>query len=123
MKVFVYGTLRHEYNGHMSNYLRENARLITNRATTRGEMYMLGYPGVIDGDDLIHGDVFEVQSDEVLTQLDAYEGHPNLFERQKRFINMPDGEQVEAWIYVYQGNPNPDRRIESGDYLAHIASR
>lgn len=69
----------------------------------------------------IHGEVYEVD-EETLWDLDALEGHPFWYRREKVPVVLEDGREVEAWIYFYprpEGKLNPTgvfrgRFIETG---------
>lgn len=64
----------------------------------------------------IKGEVYAV-SDDVLTLVDRFEGHPRINKRDLVPVKLEDGNTVEAWLYF---NIQPLREsvlIESGDYL------
>lgn len=122
--VFVYGTLRNDYKGGMAAYLRENAKFIQ-PAHASGDMFMMGFPGVVPGEGVVKGDLFEVADQSVLDRLDGYEGHPHLFKRQKVEVTPTSAFPVliEAWMYFYQGETARLQPIPDGDYLAVVAER
>ena len=90
-------------------------------------MYDLGnYPGYVEepiGD--VKGELYRIDKiDRVFEVLDKYEG---LFDdepeyiRQKKTIELPDGEKVESWIYIFQQQLRPEhKRIIDGDYIAYV---
>lgn len=120
--IFVYGTLRNQYQGHMAKQLSDKAEYV-GEGVALGTMYDLGFPGVIEGDTRIKGDLYTSLTPEVLQSLDYYEGHPNHFERRASTIELPNGETVEAWMYYYTLKVNGLKEIKTGDYLSYIKQR
>jgi len=55
------------------------------------------YPGLIPGSDAVVGEVVEVDPSQLMA-LDAYEGAPALFARER--AELEDGSS--AWVYIYQ---------------------
>lgn len=125
--VFVYGTL---LPGLAPPVIADvvNALSVVGPATVPGRLYHLGaYPGcVLDGQcgDLIHGQLLEIPDDPaVLDHLDGYEGYAahdgagSLFLRTACDATLTeDGRQLRAWVYVYNRDVPPARRINSGRY-------
>lgn len=113
-RVFVYGTLRRGGSNH--RLLRTSRRLgawVTPRAY---RMLDLGaYPGVVYGEDAIHGEVYAV-SPAVLRRLDALEDHPWRYRR--RPLDTPWG---TAWIYIHVAPTGRPRRVRGGDWFARRA--
>lgn len=119
-RFLVYGTLRpgnHAFKAfgidHRATHLGE--------VRIEGTMYHLGgFPGVkLDGNpDGFVCDMYETSDDELMAQLDGYEGyrgHDNpgsLYLRQE--ITMPDG--MAAYIYEYNQQVGDSPRMESGDW-------
>jgi gamma-glutamylcyclotransferase (GGCT)/AIG2-like uncharacterized protein YtfP len=97
-------------------------------ATTGGRLHDLGsYPGLVldRGTGRVHGQVFELSAQgNVLEALDAYEGYDvhkpkdSLFARVLRPVCLGDREELEAWVYVFQGPVPQATLIPDGDYLA-----
>lgn len=129
--LFVYGTLRFDLAPAEVRLLLTGMKRLGS-ATVYGKLYDLGeYPGVLleDGCGLIVGELLEL--DEAKTQLrafDSYEGFDesaisqSLFVRTKCRAVLPDGQFVEAWIYIYNQALTAARLVESGDY-AKVALR
>ncbi len=123
--LFVCGTLRSAFAPQQVKPLLERMKLI-GTATVRGWLYDLGeYPGALLAEDggTIMGELLELPADEnLLHALDQYEGidestpSNSLFVRTRCRAAMPDGQIVEAWIYVYNQTLKGARLIESGDY-------
>ena len=105
--LFVYGTLRSEFDNPGARLLRSRARLVR-RATVPGSIYHIGhYPGFRpEPAGEVHGELYLLSRPEAtLADLDDYEG-PN-FERV-----ILSG----AWIYRYRHTPPESQLIASGDF-------
>jgi gamma-glutamylcyclotransferase (GGCT)/AIG2-like uncharacterized protein YtfP len=123
--VFVYGTL---LPGLAPPVIADvvNTLRVVGPATIPGRLYHLGaYPGcVLDaaGDGVIHGQLLELPDPAVLERLDWYEGYAahddagSLFLRTTCPATLADGRQVPAWVYVYNREVSPARRISTGRY-------
>jgi gamma-glutamylcyclotransferase (GGCT)/AIG2-like uncharacterized protein YtfP len=115
--LFVYGTLMSSHDGMMSKRLQSVSRLIGN-GYVKGALYALGgFPGFKrQGNTTAIGELVELSApNAALEWLDAYEGVPNLYTREE--IDVTCGAEVfKAWVYVYQGNPDPYSLIESGSW-------
>lgn len=111
--LFVYGTLRGEFDNQYARLLRSQAALI-GRATVRGSIYRVdSYPAYKpDSAGEVHGELYRLGDPAAtLHALDDYEGEG--FARVK--VETSRG---EAWIYRYRGETAADSRIASGDFCA-----
>jgi gamma-glutamylcyclotransferase (GGCT)/AIG2-like uncharacterized protein YtfP len=124
--LFVYGTLRPGLAGD------EQRRLIAGLAdagpaTVPGVLYDLGpYPGMVAGEDTVHGDLLVVADERRLAMLDAYEecnGDSPLYRRQATVATRPDGTTVAAWTYYYRQPLHQARLVAGGDYRQPQAKR
>jgi len=110
--LFVYGTLRSEFDNEYARLLRSEAEF-AGKATVRGSIYRVkffpAYREEPDGE--VHGEVYRLRDAATLAELDEYEGQD--FERVK--VETSRG---EAWIYRYCGAPAAEARIASGDFRA-----
>jgi gamma-glutamylcyclotransferase (GGCT)/AIG2-like uncharacterized protein YtfP len=127
--LFVYGTLRPElvppdFGGGVQRMRRIGATY------AHGHLYDLGeYPGAIldaNCDRRIIGEVLELPDGESnLAALDHYEGFDrndrgaSLFVRTVCHVILENGEEIECWVYVYNGEIASVKLIESGDYLGN----
>ena len=115
--VFVYGTLRR--GGPMHALLEPGVRWVA-AARMRGRLYDLGnFPGLAEGrsGDWVHGELYRIQSADLLDSLDRYEGRA--YRRVVRDALPADGgASVACWVYLFGGSLRGRRRIASGDYLA-----
>ncbi|MBM7552555.1 gamma-glutamylcyclotransferase family protein [Thalassobacillus pellis] len=121
--LFVYGTIRkHEAN----HFYMENSKLISEQAWTKGRIYEgpSYYPVLLDEDDTVYGELYEVNS-EILKEVDMLEGftengHDNLYERSIRNIYTDHG-TYEGYVY-YLSPENKEmavHSIEQGDWRVH----
>lgn len=107
--LFVYGSLRSEFDNPHALFLRANAESV-GRATVRGSLFLVGkYPGYLrEPDGIVLGEFWRLRNPETtLAALDDYEGS-----EYSRVLNG------NAWIYLYAGDVRPEQRIPSGDFLA-----
>lgn len=94
--LFVYGTLM---RGRSNHHLMRSARFVgVDRTLPRYYLYDLGeYPGLVaPGAHAVLGELFEVTPD-LLSELDCFEGHPQLFERSE--IQLASGSYAHCYLY------------------------
>ncbi|RZU98749.1 gamma-glutamylcyclotransferase family protein [Spiribacter vilamensis] len=119
MKLFIYGLLRPGFEGAK---LLGNARSL-GEATTQGWLYDLGgYPGLVAGDGIVHGEVCEVD-DARLPEIDAFEQYDpadpagSLYVRDVFTARQAEtGEALSVQAYRYNRQPLAEGWIPSGDY-------
>jgi gamma-glutamylcyclotransferase (GGCT)/AIG2-like uncharacterized protein YtfP len=124
--LFVYGTLRREARHEMHRVLIADADFV-DEASYQGRLYLVRhYPGVVSSDDpadAVRGEVYVLRDATLLERLDAYEGigsdtpAPPEYVRELVRVRLPNGEQVEAWGYLYNWRVDRLQRITSGDFL------
>lgn len=130
--LFVYGTLR-KGAGHPMHRILSAGAEAAGAATFQGRLFDLGrYPGVVPdpaGRWRVAGEIYRMNTPEpLLSALDEYEGcaphhpQPHEYRRAVQPIQWANGEQGEAWIYLYKGPLKVARQIESGDYLLRKSS-
>lgn len=112
--VFVYGSLR---RGATNHRVLEGATLVRQAISApRYTLYDLGdYPALIEpGTTAITGELYLLPA-WLLREVDAFEGHPLLFER--RAVALAGDADAEAYFFR---DPIPARAvtIPGGDYLA-----
>jgi gamma-glutamylcyclotransferase (GGCT)/AIG2-like uncharacterized protein YtfP len=128
-RLFVYGTLRDQIVPPDLRGLVQQMRRI-GAAYAHGHLYDLGeYPGAIldaDCDGRIIGEVLDLPDNEsILAALDHYEGFDrndrdaSLFVRTECHVILETGEEIECWVYLYNGKIASAKLIESGDYLGN----
>lgn len=110
--LFVYGTLRSEFDNRYARLLRKQATLL-GRASVAGAIYRIShYPGYrAEPVGEVHGELYELHDPATLETLDDYEGSE--FERVKIDVSG-----AAAWIYQFREEPPPGSRIASGDFAA-----
>jgi gamma-glutamylcyclotransferase (GGCT)/AIG2-like uncharacterized protein YtfP len=110
--LFVYGTLRSEFNNRYARLLRKDATLV-GRATVSGSIYRVRHYPAFRPEPAgeVQGELYRLsQPAATLKALDEYEG--------------PEFERViikGAWIYQYKEHKEPlpeSSRIVSGDFCA-----
>jgi gamma-glutamylcyclotransferase (GGCT)/AIG2-like uncharacterized protein YtfP len=107
--LFVYGTLRSEFENRYARLLRKHATLV-GRATVPGSIYRVDhYPAFRPAPaGEVRGELYRLMEPETTFKvLDEYEGSE--FER----VIVSD-----AWIYQYKEQPVESARILSGDFCA-----
>ena len=102
--LFVYGTLRSEFDNRYARLLRKEAAFLR-RATVPGSIYRVEhYPAFRpqpDGE--VHGELYRLNTPEAtLAVLDEYEGE----EFERVVVNG-------AWLYQYKGRSGPEEARES----------
>lgn len=92
-----------------------------------GVLYNLGwYPGAKLGEGHgkpgVPGPTFTCEKIEVesLDAVDKYEGYSEKYPEQSLYIRRP---YKDGWIYEYNGEVNPLRAIESGDWLDYTKEK
>ncbi len=123
--VFVYGTLRSAcQTGAHKQYLR-GADFIS-PAKIRGQLYMVDYyPGLVlsETENWAIGEIYLLEDEAQLHDLDVYEGcakkspQPHEYERRMTQVVLTSGEEIAAWVYVYQQETQHLPIINSGDFL------
>lgn len=107
--LFVYGTLRSEFNNRYARLLRSQAELV-GKASVRGSIYRVEhYPAYRpEPPGEVHGELYRMRDPETtLKALDEYEGS----EFERIMING-------WWIYQFGSEPPENSRIVSGDFRA-----
>jgi gamma-glutamylcyclotransferase (GGCT)/AIG2-like uncharacterized protein YtfP len=107
--LFTYGTLS---PGQPNEHVLSDVRGSWRRATVRGRLFpegwgaALGYPGIVlaeDGEE-VAGFVFtSEQLADHWERLDRFEGKG--YERARTRATLPDGNGVEAYVYVLRDYP------------------
>jgi gamma-glutamylcyclotransferase (GGCT)/AIG2-like uncharacterized protein YtfP len=111
--LFVYGTLRGEFDNPCAKKLRSEARSI-GPASVRGSLFHVDrYPGYrSEPGGTVSGELYLLTDPAgTLPVLDRYEGP------EFRRVRVTVSTGHEAWAYEYASEPRPSTRIESGDFL------
>ena len=119
MQLFVYGSLLRGMS--LSSYM-EDARFL-GPAYVKADLFYLGfYPGIIQGEQVVYGELYEVNQDQ-LPIIDQVEDYIELDNERSAYLRKPvdafrlsDGRKLKAQAYFYNRSPEGKPRIESGDY-------
>jgi len=93
-----------------------------------GQLFDLGaYPGLREGLGIVTGEVFALIDPEVIEVLDRFEDffpdEPRESHYLRKRIRLIEPQPMTTWVYLYNHEPPPDRRIEDGDWRAYLARR
>jgi gamma-glutamylcyclotransferase (GGCT)/AIG2-like uncharacterized protein YtfP len=124
--LFVYGTLRRVFNHPMHQVLISYSDYIAT-AILQGRLYeVVNYPAAIlsaNSDDKVIGELYIIKNSGLLfTALDDYEecsprfATPHEYARIEHRVSLENGTKQLAWLYCYQGDVSPLKRIITGDY-------
>lgn len=125
--LFVYGSLMSAYDHPLSDFLSENAQLIS-EAKVRGRLYKIEwYPGLVcdeNSAEWVYGEVYQLQNSNIFKVLDEYEGvtgHPSdPYLRRIVTTQNEKGPSYNAWTYEYVHEVDETNKIEGGKYLSII---
>lgn len=122
MRFAVYGTLRKGYSNHV---LLVDTRFIGTGVTS--EPYRLtanGIPFVSKKDPVskVKVEIYETDNEDIISDVDALEGHPRFYKREEISVDLEDGSNVTAELYFCEGREN-GTLIESGDYADYRTRR
>jgi gamma-glutamylcyclotransferase (GGCT)/AIG2-like uncharacterized protein YtfP len=101
--------------GYSLHRVLASASTFLDEGAVRGRLLDLGrYPGLIDGDGRVRGEIYRLDDPELLPVLDREEGYN--FERRRAIVTLANGRRARAWIYRYRGPQNRAVPIPDGDY-------
>lgn len=130
-KIFVYGSLRLGF-WNFDKVLRHRVSHVQ-KAVIKGTLYQLpaGYPALLQGNSIIHGEVFTLSKATTLKSIDLLEGYieegsNNLYVRQKSPVFLEDGTQIDCWVYRYTDETyvlQKGQLIPHGDWSKFILSK
>lgn len=109
--VFVYGTLK---KGYCNDHYLTDAKFISNAVTyERYQMHPVignGYPFLIKSEkvNFIKGEVYEVNSQEILDNLDMLEAYPFLYLKEFIKVELENEEIIQALTYFKNEETNKD---------------
>jgi len=116
----VYGLLRAGESG-FAQFGLADAFSPLGSCRLKGQLYDLGdYPGLVEGDGVVLGELFEVLDPSVMPRVDAFEDYwpddmdKSRYARRKVRLIEPDR---EAWVYIWLKGLENARRIQSGDWF------
>jgi gamma-glutamylcyclotransferase (GGCT)/AIG2-like uncharacterized protein YtfP len=101
--------------GYALHRLLAGAATFVGDARVRGTLLDLrGYPGLVDGEGWVSGELYRLHDRELLPTLDRAEGYN--FERGRAGVSLTDGRRSRAWVYRYRGARECAVLISHGDY-------
>lgn len=110
----------------MAKKLAAAASLVSLGYIKNAKLYKIDwYPALIQegtDDDIVVGDIFLVEDETLLSELDEYEGvgvgEPPYEYRRELVDVCTEGENIQCWVYWYNVPlPHNAQLIESGDFL------
>lgn len=125
--VFVYGTLRRSVRPDIhERFLGEQAEFV-GRGTVPGRLWRVSwYPALTRAEqavDRVVGEVFRLRDAlQMLSELDDFEvcdlSNPakSEYTRELLEVALEDDSTVQAWCYIYLGEPDDLEWIRSGDF-------
>lgn len=123
--VFVYGTLRSACKTGAHQQYLSGAEFIS-PAKIRGQLFMVDYyPGLVlsETEHWVVGEIYLLEDERQLHALDVYEGcakkspQPHEYARRLTQVVLTKGNEMTAWVYVYQQATHDLALIHSGDFL------
>jgi len=113
--VAVYGSLRQGERSH--SRLRGATYLGLGWTAQNYALYVSEYPAVVPEPPLrpIRVELYGV-SPALLTDLDEYEEHPLLYQRQQVEVKLDTGREQLAWLYFYRQLEPGAQEVPSGDW-------
>lgn len=97
--LFVYGTLKRGQQSPMAPFMQTHFDFV-GRGSVAGRLWNLGrYPGLTEGEGLVHGEVLRARANVAWNTLDEYEGDE--YRRVRNPVTLETGEVVVAWMYLY----------------------
>lgn len=124
--LFAYGTLRLNAQHKMGKKLAAASSLVSLGYISQAKLYKIDwYPAMIQEgteNDIVVGDIFHLENDSLLLELDEYEGvnvgAPPYEYRRELVKAHTDGGKIECWVYWYNiPLPANAQLIDSGDFL------
>jgi gamma-glutamylcyclotransferase (GGCT)/AIG2-like uncharacterized protein YtfP len=101
--------------GFSRNYLLRGSASFLGAAFVNGRLLSLGaYPGIVEGGDRVHGELYRLHDPQVLKAVDREEGYN--FERRLTDVTRTNKERARAWVYWYRGPRMRGTLIPEGDW-------
>ena len=120
MKYAVYGTLRlnqGNYNWCLKN--KENVSFVETKRIKGYRMFSLGnFPGVREDENSeITVDIFDVNNDDVVRNLDGLEGYRKNDERNSMYLKRKTNN--DEFIYIWNCKDEGIEEISNGDWVEY----
>lgn len=122
-KIFVYGTLMKDFRNY-NKYLKNHVLKIE-KGYVKGKLYHMPYldfPALIDGDEIIQGEVLTIDDIKtILPLVDEMEGYKgcedDMYKRIPQIVTLEDGSTIELDVYKYYAVENDERFATEAIYL------
>ena len=107
--IFTYGTLMQAFDNPYARKLRLSSNYI-GKGCFKGKLFRVEwYPGALyepDAPTLVHGEIYQLHSPEILKELDEYEDvledeAASLYIRKIIPVTGNDGTPIDCWVYLY----------------------
>lgn len=80
-----------------------------------------GYANIVpDESGLVEGILYEVEKDDIENKLDRYEGYPVHYKTYEMKVELEDGTEVDATVYVASEEYVAEGLMPTRDYLDHL---
>jgi gamma-glutamylcyclotransferase (GGCT)/AIG2-like uncharacterized protein YtfP len=107
--LFTYGTLMQAFDNPYARKLRLSSKYI-GKGYFNGKLFRVEwYPGALyepDAPTLVHGEIYQLNSPEILEELDEYEDvmkdeAASLYVRKVVPVRNNQGVSIPCWVYLY----------------------
>ena len=112
-QVVVYGSLKRGF--YNNRCFPEGSKYIKDISLSGYKMLNLGsYPGVIEGDSVVHGELWDTPD---MSSLDMLESNGSFYTRYIKTYTDGVGNQGKAWVYLLpQGYADRYEEIDDGTW-------
>ncbi len=100
--LFVYGSLKKGFDNHslISHHAKRLGKALTIKKFGMYEDSFGNYPYLINAPFYrIHGELYEIPREDLLEKIDAFEGAPDYYQREKILVKTHHGVQ-RAYVYI-----------------------
>lgn len=107
----MYGTIKKGFSNH---FYVEHERFLGKGKLLDNKIFVLpntpypfveekSYPGAV-----VHGEVYQVQHQKTMDNLDYLESHPDFYRRTLNPVKLSDGRIIKCWVYrvPFENDPN-----------------
>lgn len=126
-QIALYGSLMRGLGALADLGIEERMRFV-GPCRIAGRLFDLGaYPGLCEGPGAVRGELYTMLDEEVLSILDGFEDFrpedPEASLYVRKHVALLDPPSAHAWLYFYNRPSHATRRVDSGDWRAHLARR
>lgn len=113
LPIAVYGTLRPGGRAWHAFGLETRTRHLGPCRIAGRILDLGGYPGVVEGDGLVAGDLLQPLDDAIVAELDAYEGDGYA----RVIVTLPEPAGMTAQLWRWEGSVDGARAVPGDDWL------